>query len=138
MTKKTKMGIGILILLIGFGYLLFSGISGSSSYFLTIEEVLAKGDEVYGQPLKVSGTIIGDSIDWQPEEIQLNFKIKEKEGNKTILVKYDGVKPDNFKEGVTAIVQGEYTQDQYFRADDLMLKCPSKYEAKNPERVKKE
>jgi cytochrome c-type biogenesis protein CcmE len=135
MSKKTKMGIGIFILLIGFGYLLFSGMSGSSSYFLSIDEVLASGDDIYGQPLKVSGEIIGSSIDWNPEELQLNFKIRGEEGNQTILVKYEGIKPDNFKEGVTAVVQGEYTKERYFKANKIMLKCPSKYEAENPERV---
>ncbi|KXS43929.1 MULTISPECIES: cytochrome c maturation protein CcmE [unclassified Candidatus Frackibacter] len=136
MNQKTKMGIGILILLIGFGYLMFSGISSSSSYFLTIEEVLAQGKEVYGKPLKVSGLIIGESIDWNAEELQLNFKIKEKDGNEVMAVRYSGVRPDNFKEGVTAIVQGTFTKEGYFKADKLMLKCPSKYEEENPERVK--
>lgn len=137
MTKKTKLGIGILILLVGFGYLFLSGINNSSSYFLTIDEVLAEGDNIYGQRLKISGKLVEDSVEWKPEKLQLNFTIKEKDGDKTIPVRYHGVKPDNFHKGVTAVVQGEFTRQQYFKADKLMLKCPSKYEAEHPKRVDK-
>ena len=45
-----------------------------------------------------------------------------------MLVRYKGVKPDNFDEAYHVVAIGKYTGDA-FAADKLLIKCPSKYEA---------
>ena len=129
MNKKLKIGIGVLVLVLGLSYLVFSGVRNFSSYSLTVSEVFAQSEGLYGERLRVSGEIIGESVDWNAEEISLNFKLKDEGGTDDIQVKYNGVKPDNFQDGITAIVEGEYTEAEYLRADKLMMQCPSRYEA---------
>lgn len=135
MNRKIKAGVGLLILGIGFIYLIFSGINNFSSYFLTIEEVHAQNEEFHNERIKVSGLIIGESIDWDSQEVELNFKLKHEEGSdKTIAVKYDGIKPDNFEDGQAAIVEGVFSDGEYLEADELLMQCPSRYEAELSDR----
>ncbi len=46
-------------------------------------------------------------------------------------VYYEGVRPANFEPGKDLVVQGTYDADrELFVANQLMFKCPSKYESK--------
>ena len=56
------------------------------------------------------------------------FSISDEETGETMLVRYKGVKPDNFDEAYHVVAIGKYTGDA-FAADKLLIKCPSKYEA---------
>ena len=56
------------------------------------------------------------------------FSIADEETGETMLVRYKGVKPDNFDEAYHIVAIGKYTGDA-FAADKLLIKCPSKYEA---------
>jgi cytochrome c-type biogenesis protein CcmE len=54
--------------------------------------------------------------------------LKGESGNR-ISFKYEGVKPDAFNDDWEAIVDGRLQPDGIFKATDLLVKCPSKYEA---------
>jgi cytochrome c-type biogenesis protein CcmE len=41
---------------------------------------------------------------------------------------YDDVKPDLLEGGVQAIIRGQLAQDGRFHADEILLKCPSRYQ----------
>jgi cytochrome c-type biogenesis protein CcmE len=44
-------------------------------------------------------------------------------------VVYKGVRPGSFEDGVEVLVEGRY-KDGVFTAENVLTKCPSKYEAK--------
>ena len=52
-----------------------------------------------------------------------------------IEVVYNGVKPDLLRNEAQAIMTGRLGQDGKFYADELLLKCPTKYEEAVPEQV---
>lgn len=58
------------------------------------------------------------------------FSIQEEENpDDTLLVKYHGMKPDQFDEAYHIVAIGKFQKDEdYFKADKLLIKCPSKYE----------
>ena len=56
------------------------------------------------------------------------FSLADEETGETMLVRYKGVKPDNFDEAYHIVAIGKYAGDA-FAADKLLIKCPSKYEA---------
>jgi cytochrome c-type biogenesis protein CcmE len=45
----------------------------------------------------------------------------------TMTVHYSGVKPGNFEEAVQIVAIGSY-QEGVFEAEQLLVKCPSKYQ----------
>jgi cytochrome c-type biogenesis protein CcmE len=48
---------------------------------------------------------------------------------------YIGPKPDLIRHEAQAIVTGQLGQDGVFRADELLLKCPTRYEEEVPLQV---
>ena len=57
---------------------------------------------------------------------QLRFGLVDENG-KVMPVLYKGVKPGNFEEATEIVAVGSY-HDGAFHADQLLVKCPSKYQ----------
>jgi len=45
----------------------------------------------------------------------------------------DGAAPNNFEIATSVVAKGRYKTEGYFQANELLTKCPSKYEAKTIE-----
>jgi cytochrome c-type biogenesis protein CcmE len=57
---------------------------------------------------------------------QFSFYMKDFLGNEMKVV-YDGTIPNNFESSTSVVVTGKY-KDGSFHANDILTKCPSKYE----------
>lgn len=123
--NKLKFAIGILVITLTLGYLVYGGVKSSMMYYLTVDELVDRIPGVYDERIRVSGTVVDGTIK-RDEDGSLRFSIQE--GGYAIDVDYIGVVPDIFADGVEAIVEGRYTSEDVFRADVLMAKCPTKYE----------
>ncbi len=137
MIKKSNKNVYIaaFVLLAGaLGFLLFSGLSQNSVYFLEVSEALAMEPDSLGAA-RLFGTVDGEGIDRQPERIGVTFRLLDsKDTNKGMWVAYKGAVPDTFKPGVEVIVEGVLPKgSRTFEASVLMTKCPSKYEKQNRE-----
>ena len=77
-----------------------------------------------------SGNIVTDSITYDAAKLDLNFKISDPtNAGQQIPVYFHGVKPDQMdREGSSAIIDGSLRPDGTVNANQLMLKCPSRYE----------
>ena len=53
-------------------------------------------------------------------------------GRPQLEIVYDSVKPDLLQHEAQAIVRGRLAPDGRFLADDLLLKCPTRYEEDVP------
>ena len=128
--KKKKLNskpiIISVIIVAAVGYLIFSGLRDTMTYYMTVSEVLAQTGENRNEALRLGGIVQPDSVDWNPKSLNLSFTIKE-EGKK-IKVGYQGVVPDSFKPGIEVIVEGLYNGNGQFTASQIMPKCASKYE----------
>lgn len=154
--NRMKFIFGGLLIVSAVVYLIVSSTQASAQYFYTIDEVLEKGASVSGRDLRLSGAVIGDSIDYDPQTLTLRFMIAHIPGDNKeieaqgglievlhqavvdpnrsrIMVEYVGVKPDLLKDEAQAILTGQIGEDGVFYADELLLKCPTKYEEAIPE-----
>jgi cytochrome c-type biogenesis protein CcmE len=76
--------------------------------------------------VQVAGGLVPDSTSYVEDKEMLQFGIVEESGD-TMTVLYEGVKPGNFEEATQIVAIGKYT-DGAFHADQLLVKCPSKYQ----------
>lgn len=130
-TQHMKLAIGVVIIVASIGYLMFSGATGTTMYFLTVPEVEQKLATLRGEPIRLSGKVTNDPIDWNVQTLALAFVVGE--GTTRLPVRYTGVKPDMFQPGVDVIIEGRIGDDGILMASTLLTSCPSKYEAeKNP------
>jgi cytochrome c-type biogenesis protein CcmE len=126
--KKRKVkfiGISISAMLI-FGYLIYSGIRDTMTYYLTVPEVLAATTEAKGDIIRVGGNVFADSVKWNPKDLNLLFTMGDAKNR--LEVDFKGVVPDSFKPGNEVVVEGQYKGDGKFVATSIMPKCASKYE----------
>jgi cytochrome c-type biogenesis protein CcmE len=134
--KRVKFIIGGSVIALAIIYLIFTATQSTAAYFLTVEELHDKAALIQGRNVRVSGKVVGDSIDFNSRDLILRFEIVGENG-KTLPVVFNGPKPDQMRHDAEAIIQGKYDGTQ-FTAQELLLKCPSRYEESGftEERVK--
>lgn len=158
MAGKGKFVFAGLLILAAVVYLIITNTGSTAHYFLTIEELRAMGDRAIGRNLTVSGAVLGDSIVYDPTIPRVTFTIvqvpadpKEVEragGLAAVLhaavndpnaprleVVYNNVRPDLLKHESQAIVRGRLGEDGRFYADEVLLKCPTRYQEEVPGQV---
>jgi cytochrome c-type biogenesis protein CcmE len=153
---RAKFIVGGLLIVAAIVYLIVTSTQASAQYFLTVDELASREAGDIGRDVRVSGAVIGDSVEYDPQTLTLKFTVAHVPGdNKDIeaqgglaevlhaavidpdrtkmQVVYVGVKPDLLRHEAQAIMTGELGEDGVFYADDLLLKCPTKYEEAVPE-----
>jgi len=128
--QHVKLSIGVLVIVASMAYLIFSGSTGGTRYFLTVPEVQQKFTTLKGAPIRVAGKVTADPIHWDVRNLSLAFVMGD--GQARIPVRYQGVKPDMFQTGVDVIVEGHIEHDGVLAASVLMTSCPSKYQEEKP------
>jgi cytochrome c-type biogenesis protein CcmE len=153
-----KFIIGGLLIVAAIIYLIVSSTQASAQYFLTVDELYSKGTEIQGRDVRISGAVIGNSIQYDPQTLNLTFTVASIPGDnkeieaqgglaavlhaavtdssrQKINVVYNGPKPDLLRNEAQAIITGKMETDGVFQADELLLKCPTKYEEAVPNQV---
>lgn len=134
--KKIKFIVGGVIIALAIAYLIYTGVQSSAAYFLTVDELYAKGTAIENQTVRVSGKVDAATIDFNNRDLLLKFEVTSDTGQRMPVV-FNGPKPDQMREGAEAIIEGKY-DGQAFTAQSLLLKCPSRYEENGIEEVQVE
>lgn len=132
MAKKNNAGIyaaALTLLVGGLGWLIFSGVSESSVYFVNVSEALALPEGEL-KNARLFGVVDGADLSGGPGTMGATFRLLDKDdATRAIMVSYTGAVPDTFKPGVEVIVEGGLAPGEHaFTARTLMTKCPSKYQ----------
>ncbi|MDF2607725.1 MAG: hypothetical protein K0S34_1921 [Bacillales bacterium] len=127
------VSIGGLIIAGAIVFLLMAATPGSSGVEITLKELNENQQKYEENYVTVEGLLIEESVEWNADNIELQFDVKDSDGNK-LHVTHNGVKPDNFTEGVIVILQGNPAKEQgEFIAETVKTRCPSKYEGQDME-----
>ncbi|MBN1887683.1 MAG: cytochrome c maturation protein CcmE [Thermoflexales bacterium] len=141
---KTKFVIGGVLILAAVSFLVVTAVQSAAQYSYTVEQVLDKQSELADSPLnlRVSGYVIGDSIQHDPTRLALAFDVvsthEELAAPERILhVVADGhARPDLLQDQAQATMSGRLGADGVLYVaqggDSLLLKCPTRYEEALP------
>ena len=128
MSSSIKFVLGGIVVAVVIGVLIATSFSGSTSEYLSVAEVKALGPD-QARNSRVAGAIVPDSVEWSTRDLHLTFAISDDTGN--LAISYHGPQPDMLVDAVEAVVVGKYDPgSQVFEAEELLMKCPSKYEEK--------
>lgn len=155
-----KFIIGGIVIVGGILYLIISSLSANVQYFLTVDEVVTKSraGELEGRNIRVSGAVVGDTIQYDIDTLELSFTIAHVPADNQLLdeegglaqalhnavldtsrsrldVVYNGPVPDLLQDESQAILTGQILSSGVFKADEILLKCPTKYEGSVPEQM---
>jgi cytochrome c-type biogenesis protein CcmE len=154
--SRAKFMVGGLLIAAAIVYLIVSSTQAGAQYFLTVDELVTKGDTVLDRDLRISGAVVGDSIQYDPNTLTLSFTVAHVPGDNKeidaqgglaevlhaavidssrnrIPVIYEGPKPDLLRHEAQAIMTGRMGDDGVFYANELLLKCPTRYDEAVPE-----
>ena len=128
LTKQRKLIIIGVVLLAAFGYFGFTAFQAATSFYLTVDELVAEGPAA-GQSLKVKGALVEDTFNRESTANTIaTFQLHE--NGAQIDATYDGVLPDLFFNPHSEIVlEGTYEPGGVFMTDRVFVKCASKYQS---------
>lgn len=156
--QRNKFFIGGALILAAVVYLIVSSTQASAEYFMTVDELNAKGSSAINQSIRLSGAVLGDTIQYDADTLTLTFDVAHVPGDNAeiealgglavvlnqavndptrsrITIRYEGVMPDLLRNEAQAIMTGKLGEDGVFVAEELLLKCPTKYEEAVPEQA---
>lgn len=156
--QRNKFIIGGVFILAAVVYLIASSTQASAEYFMTVDELNAEGSSAVNKSVRLSGAVLGDTIQYDAATLTLTFEVAHVPGDNAeieaqgglaevlhqavsdptrarIKVQYEGVMPDLLRNEAQAIMTGKMGEDGVFYAEELLLKCPTKYEEAVPEQA---
>ncbi len=118
MKWKTIIGLAAML---GFGILLFVNFGSQVGGYMNFEQASSTG---------ASAHVVGTWVEDRPTQYDraqnvFTFYMRDEAGT-VWKVQYNNPKPANFEEAEQVVVQGR-TQDGVFVAENILVKCPSKY-----------
>ena len=155
---RMKFIVGGVLILAAVVYLIFSATKANAEYFMTVDELKAKSTSMTGQDVRVSGAVVGDTIQYDAKTLTLAFDVARVPGDQKevdaegglaavlhaavidpnrarLQIIYNGPQPDLLKNEAQAIMTGHLDSNGVFHADELLLKCPTKYQEAVPNQV---
>ncbi|MGD8553654.1 MAG: cytochrome c maturation protein CcmE [Anaerolineales bacterium] len=153
--NRTKFILGGLLIAAAVVYLIASSTQAAAQYYLTIDELVTKAETVGDRDIRISGAVDGETISYDAQSLTLRFTIAnvpadtdeieaagglaevlhqavEDENATRLDVQYEGPMPDLLRHEAQAIVTGRLGEDGVFYAEELLLKCPTRYEEEVP------
>lgn len=137
MKKNTKIIVGAALIFVSVIALLLIATPNLVGTEVSLLEIKNNPMQYQDGYILTQGLLNEDSIEWNPDVIELKFTIEDESGN-SLAVKHHGVRPDNFSDGVIVILEGNMIEDGVFYAEKLQTKCPSKYESEDPQNYDKD
>ena len=141
MSKGIQIAIGASAIALLLGWYGMSQIDDGLSfqYFQDLDAFHEKAGDMVGRSARVHGYVAEQSIERDLEGKRVRFAVQNTPPHaggpvgETLAVVYDSLEtPDLFKDGAEVVVEGQLVMargSQVFEANNVMAKCPSKFEA---------
>ena len=156
--KRLKFVLVSVALVAIVGFLLITGTLSNQQYFITVDTLLSRPNLV-GQTVRVTGAVIGSTIHNDQNTQTFTFTMANLNDDPAYLDKAGGLEnalhlavtdstaqrvsvvvanqpmPDLLQNEAQAILTGQYGTDGLFHADEVLLKCPSRYQSAVPKQA---
>lgn len=124
--RRSALVVAVVVIVAAFGFLLYGGIDRNVVFFLTPEELLARGTAAYDVPVRLGGLVAPGSVKWDAEKLDLRFAVMDS-GGQTVAVHSTGAPPQMFRDGMGVVVEGRYRPHGVFESTNLMVKHSNEY-----------
>ncbi|MCK6534670.1 MAG: cytochrome c maturation protein CcmE [Polyangiaceae bacterium] len=134
--KLQNLGLVATLLVMGGGILalVLTSFKQSAVYSKGVDELIAEKERIAGRNVRVTGNLVKGTLKRRDEPCEYRFSVSKNE--KSLDVRYaQCVVPDTFRDvpgmDVEVTAEGKLTSEGHFEANQIMAKCPSKYEMKD-------
>ena len=127
-SNRGKLLVALVVLVGALGYLGYLAFDSATVYYYTVGEANELSGLAEGKSVRVGGKLVPDSFSRAEGSTLAYFELTD--GDDTMLAFHDGVFPDLFfNEHSEIILEGAPTPDGAFESHNIIVSCPSKYEA---------
>ena len=131
-SNRTRFIIVATVVVLALGFMIWAAFGENTRYFLTVSEFNSRSEIHDGQMVRVSGKLVEGTFNRPDKSTVSQFELTDKEGVNSgtalLLASYEGVLPDLFFNPHSEIIlEGSYSADGVFQANEILVKCPSKY-----------
>lgn len=124
--KNLRVALAAVCLIAGIGWLVLSATSVEGIVYRNSAEIRRSTDA--STKFRLTGHVMSESIDRRPSERFVEFTVIDSD-SALMRARYIGVIPDTFKDGAEVVISGTYDRrGELFIAQELLAKCPSKYQ----------
>lgn len=139
-SNRLKYVVGGVLIIAALAFLIVNAMSGNTQLYKTVDEFYAEQSRLIGRDLRVSGYVLGDSIQFVQIDAttsRLEFDIVDdinNPGQRLHIVAANEPMPDLLQHEAQALVEGSADANGIFHANPggLFLKCPTRYEEAAP------
>lgn len=139
-SNRLKFVIGGVIIAAAIIFLVVNATTSNSQLYKTVDEFFAEQSRLTGRDLRVSGLVLGDSIQFTQIDAttsRLEFDVVDNiqnPGRALHIVAMNEPMPDLLQHEAQALIEGYADQDGnfYVNPGGLFLKCPTRYEELEP------
>lgn len=124
--RRSALVVAVVIIVAAFGFLLYGGIDKNVVFFLTPQELLARGTSAYDVPVRLGGLVAPGSVKWDADKLDLRFVVMDS-GGQSVNVHSRGAPPQMFRDGMGVVVEGRYHRSGVFESTNLMIKHSNEY-----------
>ena len=131
-SNRTRFIIVAAVVVVALTFMIWAAFGENTRYFLTVSEFNDRAEVQDGQMVRVSGMLVEGTFDRGDKSTISNFQLTDKEGvhagSELLPAQYEGVLPDLFFNPHSEIIlEGSYNEEGIFHANEILVKCPSKY-----------
>ena len=94
-------------------------------FFYSPSEILERNFDEESRQIRLGGMVVPNSVQRRPTDTTVSFQVTD--NRNTIKVTYTGILPDLFREGKGVVVQGRFTENQMFVANQVLAKHDENY-----------
>ncbi|MDQ4148450.1 MAG: cytochrome c maturation protein CcmE [Actinomycetota bacterium] len=125
MSATARFALAASIVVAAIGGLIVWSLSGSTAYYRTPAEIAAEPVRPT-QTIRVAGKVVSGSVSQSGDTTA--FAIAD--AGAAVNVTTQDILPDTFRDGVEVVAEGNLTGAKLLTASNVLVKCPSKFEAK--------
>ena len=128
MGPRAKLAFAFILVAAALAYFAFTAFEGATVDYLSVEQVSSEAPTAVDRQVGVIGKLVQDSYVRDADGLTAHFAIKDEDGVQELNITYTGeIGQVFFNDHSEIILQGQKMVDGSFNADNLTVRCPSKY-----------
>ncbi len=128
MGPRAKMAFAFVLVTVALSYFAFTAFEGAAVDYLSVAQASALNPTAPDRQVGIIGKLVQNSYVRDADGLTAYFSLKDEDGDVELRITYVGeIGQVFFNENSEIILQGQKMADGSFIADNLIVRCPSKY-----------
>ncbi len=128
MGPRAKLAFAFVLVASALAYFAFTAFQGATVDYLSVAQASVSSPTAVDRQVGVIGKLVQDSYVRDADGLTAHFSIKDEDGLEVLDITYTGeIGQVFFNDHSEIILQGQKLADGSFNADNLTVRCPSKY-----------